>query len=108
MKFRIQLFVLAISALAISTAVSSACTPAQTATAHQIVGVGGTVCEAVFQAFDPALAPVCTTAENIANAFIAFTAAHAADGGATGASPTDQNAWVYGWLLAHGATPINK
>lgn len=71
------------------------------------VNAAGQVCEVVFQALDPARAPLCTTAADVAQAIAAVVGTQA-DGG-TGASPMSAaqvNSQVYAWLLSHGAQPL--
>lgn len=112
MKIRNAFLVLsAVASLAVA-----GCTQKEVQTAQNATTVAADVCEVVFTAVDPTLAPLCTTAEQVAEAIEALTAqvtvavtddAGAAVGAATVAvKPT--NTQVYQWLVAHGTKPVTK
>lgn len=111
----------AVVAVLLAGALVVGCTAAQQALAKTIVDDTGSVCETVFVAVDPTLAPLCTTASTIATAIESLIASHTtADAGAADAAPTaarkagttapaayvPSNAEIYGWLVAHGAHPV--
>lgn len=80
----------------------AACTKA---TAKSAVDVAGNVCEVVVASVDPALPPICTTAQAVADAIVSIVGAHGPTG--VGAAPyKPSNAEVYAWLAAHGATKV--
>ena len=112
MKIRNAFIALAaVAALAVT-----GCTKAQETTAQTVTTTAGAACEVVFTAVDPSLAPLCTTAEQVAEAIEALTAQASAtltnDAGVAVAAATvavkPTNAQVYQWLVAHGATPVTK
>jgi hypothetical protein len=71
------------------------------------VNAAGQVCEVVFQALDPALAPLCTTAADVAQAIAAIVGTQADGGtGVASMSAAQVNSQVYAWLLSHGAQPL--
>ena len=70
-------------------AIAAGCTGAQLQTWSTANSVGGGVCEVVFLAADPTLAPLCTTAAAVSQAIeglVAAQAAAASDSGAPGAA----------------------
>lgn len=89
-----------------------ACTPAEQKTAATAIDVTGKTCEVIFVALDPALTPLCTTAEDIAVAVLNIVSTKPNDAGtdaAPGAAPNmPSNAEVYAYLKAHGAQPIKQ
>lgn len=86
-----------------------ACTASTWQTIQAATNASGVACEALFVAVNPAVAPLCTTAAQIAQAIEAFVATFATVDGGTGAmSAAAQNAWVHDWLVQHGATPVKK
>jgi uncharacterized protein (UPF0210 family) len=114
MKIRNAFIALAAcAALAVS---GFACTKQQEQTAQTVTTSANAVCEVVFTAVDPTLAPLCTTAEAVAQAIEALTAQASAtltnDAGTPVAAavvlvkPT--NAQVYQYLAAHGAKTVAK
>jgi hypothetical protein len=85
----------------------ASCTKSTETAATQAAGA---VCEVIFAAEDPALAPLCTTAAQLAEALEAVLAASSADASVQGIAPVrplvvDRTA-VYEWLKAHGAQPV--
>lgn len=73
-------------------------------TIKSVTDTAGSVCQVVFLSVDPSLAPLCTTAQDVAKAIEALIA-QATDGGSTGAANPSQ-ADVYAWLAAHGARTV--
>jgi len=82
------------------------CTTAQIATAKTIVDDAGKVCEVVFVAADPTLAPLCTTAADLVEAEL-LVQNSIVDGG-LGLAPAPTNAQIYAYLKAHGATTVKQ
>jgi len=107
-------------ALATVTALAVGCTAAQQTTATTVAQSGTAVCEIVFTAADPALAPLCTTAEAVEEAIQALVASAAANAVADAGTPAARNlatavpvakptaAQIYAYLLAHGAVTVKK
>lgn len=94
-------------------AAAIACTPAEVTASKAIVDVTGAVCQVVLTSTDPALAPICTTADNIVIAVETLLTTGGPDGGALGASapgmqvmPSQQA--IYSYLVAHGAQLLKQ
>lgn len=92
-----------------------ACSAAQQNNAKTITDTAGNVCEVVVTVVDPVLAPLCTTAQDVALAIEALVEQQqaAADAGAAGhgrkvavAPRKPTSAEVYAWLVAHGAKTV--
>jgi hypothetical protein len=86
----------------------AACTPTQAKTA---VDVTGNICEVVVTAADPALAPLCATAQAVADAVLALVGTPAAGSVGTPAAgsvgtPKLAPGAVYAWLAAHGTPKV--
>lgn len=96
--------------------VLAACTTAELQKASTVTNASGQVCEIVVQAIDPSLAPLCATAQAVANAILAlgqqYVVASTPDAGASDAGPAVglsavvTNDSLYRYLAAHGTKTV--
>ena len=95
---------LAIAVLALGLT-ATGCTKAQLGTANTVVDVAGNVCQVIVAATDPKLAPLCTTATEVASAVTALIAGSAPAANATYSPSNDE---IYQYLAAHGAKYVKR
>ena len=99
-----KLLAIAIVALGLT---ASGCTSSQLHTANTVVDVAGSVCQVIVAATDPKLAPLCTTATDVADAITALIKAHSA-AASTGVAYSPSNDEVYAYLAGHGAKLVKQ
>jgi len=95
---------LAIAVLALGLT-ATGCTKAQLGTANTVVDVAGNVCQVIVAATDPKLAPLCTTAVDVASAVTALIGSNAA---AAKAAYSPSNDEIYQYLATHGAKYVKR
>jgi hypothetical protein len=97
--------------LALGLALGLALTGCTATQAKTAVDATGNICEVVVTAADPALAPLCATAQAVADAVLALVGTPAAGSVGTPAAgsvgtPKLAPGAVYAWLAAHGTPKV--
>jgi hypothetical protein len=90
----------------------TACSASEAAAIRSATQSAAATCEAIFVPLDPAFAPICTTAEQIAlsiEAWASSSSTTGTDAGAIGAaSQAARSTFMRSWLLAHGGVELSK
>lgn len=98
--------------LALATALFvSSCTPQQAKFVQTAIDAATGVCEVIVASTDPGLAPVCSSAEAVAEAIAALVEANSSTQPQLGVRPAaapyrPSGDEVYAWLVAHGAKHV--
>lgn len=92
---------------------ASSCTPQQAKFAQTAIDAATGVCEVIVASTDPALAPVCSSAEAVAEAIAALVEANSDTQPPAGVRPASapyrpSGDEVYAWLVAHGAKHVER
>lgn len=92
---------------------ASSCTPQQARIAQTAIDAATGVCEVIVASTDPALTPVCSSAESVAEAIAALVEANSTVRPVSGVRPSaapyrPSGDEVYAWLVAHGAKHVER